>query len=905
MKLIKNLVLSFLIVGLSLYGIVGCSGGGDSGGASSSSATLTKTVSIDVTLPSSSPIAEEDASVFVYGKDTPVTPDGLTKITTTTGRVIDISLMLPKREGDDLPTVYLSSTVVPGEVNIQLNSEETALSLLLDGINQKYLQNPEIALLVKRVVKEQSTAFIDYFKTAIEADPYLLRADNIKNVLGQEFSDALLKNNTVLDNTFGAVIAARSVSIATEATSNRITIKPSWVQDGFTLSEVSENGQYTGDLTLWNFSMLPSLYRMTNTSTNEVLKEVPTDFLSTAFSPDIFAPYGCPFNIVLPNYTLVKSGSENVQLEIYTPGLKGFSPSVYNETGSPSAALLMRSAYSYAFIPVLSTVLPVEGMPKAAFDILHKAGVFEDLLPYWTTGDIAGGLTSLYNNYNGLTKASLYSIVETGIGTAVENSDTVIAIIGKKILASEISVATSIIAITQLKTGLENTPSKITFYATFPVGITDVRPLATKKVESNENLPEFTLRGHGFKSFDFQGTTYNPKIELKVYDNADNLMYAPLTLNSNEFSVNSTGDAIIFALPRYMVKTDTNLSYVQVQLEHSYVDTSWVDDISDYFNTLNTIKLPATELLQKEFTIHLSSNLYVSKVDEDSKEVNSDLLIYGGGFYSQESGLTNEVYFKDNSVFSPTKTTLNEAWENMISAKVPTALDLDYLSIGKTYFYVKLVDGSMSNEFPLSIIPRPVTASIINDTGDPSIVYKGQLVTLHQEDSVPIYYSLNGSPEQQYVEPVEINQTSTLFAYGTKEINGTDYRSKTSRFDYVTCGPGETYIPYPHGAQCTVIQNQHLMPYRYCPINATDYSGNFFSTYYEVGCSYSISKIAAEFHYVTVRLEDGSTTRRQVQYTNFWTEPEGRPMFVNLGEGETYTFCPNGSFLPESGSCSY
>ncbi|MBU1658474.1 hypothetical protein KKG72_05395, partial [bacterium] len=812
MKVIKNLVLSFLIVGLSVYGIVGCSGGGGGSDVSSSSVTLTKTISIDVTLPLSSPIAEENASVFVYGKDIPVVPGGLTKVTTNTSRVIDISLMLPKRDSDELPTVYLSSTVVPGEVNIQLNSEETALSLLLEGINQKYLQNSEIALLVKRVVKEQSSGFIEYFKTAIVSDPYLLRADNIRTVLGQEFADALLKSNTVLDNTFGAGVEAGSLSIAykeatsllvaDETTSNRITIKPSWVQDGFTLSEVRENGQYTGDLTLWNLSMLPSLYRMTNTSTNEVLKEVPTELLSAAFSPDIFAPTGCPFNIVLPNYTLVKSGSENVQLEIYTPGLKGFNPYVYNEEGSSSPALLMRSAYSYAFIPVLSAVLPVDGMPKAAFDILHKAGVFEDLLPYWTSGDIAGGITNLYNNFNGLTKASLYSIIETGIGELVENPDVVIAVLGKKILTSQISVATATIAIAQLKTGLENTPSKITFYATFPVGITDVRPLGIKKIESNENLPEFTLRGHGFKSFDFESTRYNPKIDLKVYDKDNNLMYAPLTLNSDEFLVNDAGNAITFTLPRYMVKTDTNLSYVQVQLEHSYVDVSWVDEISDYFNTLNVIKLPVTEALQKEFTIHLSSALYISKVDEDSKEANSDVLLYGGGFHSQESGLINEVYFIDNSVFSPHKATINESWENMISAKVPAALDLDYLSIGKTFFYVKLLDGSMSNAFPLSIIPRPVIASIRNDTGDPKIIYKGQQVTLYQEDSIPIYYILNGSAEQLYVEPIELIQTSTLYAYAVKEINATDYHSKTSRFDYTTCAQGETYIPYPHGAQC-------------------------------------------------------------------------------------------------------
>ena len=43
----------------------------------------------------------------------------------------------------------------------------------------------------------------------------------------------------------------------------------------------------------------------------------------------------------------------------------------------------------------------------------------------------------------------------------------------------------------------------------------------------------------------------------------------------------------------------------------------------------------------------------------------------------------------------------------------------------KTFFYVQLVDGSKSNEFPLSILPERVTASNHNDTGDPKIIYKG------------------------------------------------------------------------------------------------------------------------------------------------------------------------------------
>lgn len=327
--------------------------------------------------------------------------------------------------------------------------------------------------------------------------------------------------------------------------------------------------------------------------------------------------------------------------------------------------------------------------------------------------------------------------------------------------------------------------------------------------------------------------------------------------------------------------------------------------ISDYFNTINEIELPITEALQKEFTIHLSSDVYVSDVDQDWKETNEALLIRGAGFHSQKSGLINKVFFKDNSAFSPEEAFINEAWDDLISVNVPRALDLDYVSIGKTFFYVELEDGSQSNEFPLAIVPSPVTASVRGDITTPGSIYKGQKVTLRQSSSVPIYYSLNGTAEQRYVAPIELIKTSSLMAYAKQEIGGINYRSRIARFEYKTCAEGETYIPYPHGAACVVIQNQSLMPNRYCPINSRDYSGSLYTEHYEVSCLYEQTKLKLERHLITVPSETTGTQRIAIHSTTFWTEPEGRPMVVALGQGRYYNFCPNGSFWLPGQSCSH
>ncbi|WP_197475868.1 hypothetical protein, partial [Oleiphilus sp. HI0043] len=88
-------------------------------------------------------------------------------------------LMLPQRESDEWPSVYMLSTLLPGEENTRIDSEGTAISLVMQAIPQELLLNAGSASEVKQSVRNNSLAFIDKFETMIEADPYTLHLHNL------------------------------------------------------------------------------------------------------------------------------------------------------------------------------------------------------------------------------------------------------------------------------------------------------------------------------------------------------------------------------------------------------------------------------------------------------------------------------------------------------------------------------------------------------------------------------------------------------------------------------------------------------------------------------------------------------------------------------------------------------
>ena len=918
---IKKGFIYLTLITIVAYVVVGCTKG--SLEEQWQESIPTKVVEINITLPNNSPLHSDDVILTLLGERHYARGDGLFEVEVPLYKVFDASVMLPARQGEDAPTVFLSSMIVPGEIHIDLNSSETAAALLIEGVDQRFFKESAVSLFAKATVREEGKAFIDYFITEIERDPYLMRSDNLKDFLlaNTLYTDNLTRINAILFNTFdvnrtmpatslASPAPARSSALnapalATEASTtvqnNSVKITPDEPQYGFFARVIyAEEGHYTGDLTLWNYSSLPSLYRLIDTTTHEVIKELPSGTLATAFSKDIFAPYGCPFNIQLPNHTEVKSGANNVKMELYTPGFKNFSEEVYFEEGSPSKALLLRSAYSYAFIPILGVVLPAEKFTTKVFDFLQKAGVFEDLVHYWSSGDVLGGLSQLFGNFKGLPKALLTKLIEG----MVENPEVVVEIIGKKLITSEVSLASAALAIEQLGNGLSQTSSKLVFYAVFPLGIKDIQPAAAIKVSSSEELPTFTLSGHGLNSFVFEDQRHSPKLDIKVYDKDANKMYAftldPLTISAD-------GSTLTFTLPRYVMQKETLISYADVKLHHAYVDVGFLGSYFDYFNTLKDVTLPITDEQQRRFRIYLSSNLIVEGVDKESYATRETLRLYGKGFHSKSSGYTNRVYFLDDNNHS-VGVVVNEAWDDLINVTTPYSLDLERFSIGKSFVYVQLEDGSKSNPYPVTFVPTAPTASVVDETGNPSVLYKGQMVSLRQKDSIPIYYYMTGNTTiQRYVAPITINKSTMITAYAVYEnASGEQYQSKYANFSYQTCTDEEIYIDYPHGAKCVPPMNIELIPRRFCPLNVFLYNGEFTADPLSlhpmiVECGYFITNLTGEYHSVYVKdPETGVYNKKMVTATKYWTSPAGRPMEVQY-PGKLYIFNPDGSNVKEVG----
>lgn len=126
----SSMVKCFLL--LSYCFLIACNGGSSSSPASNPSSS---DINVSVSLPEESPLMGESLSLDVYDEQYSVNkPLGIIIENPT-----DAYLMLPQREGDLTPSVYLFSSLLPGETTVQINSEETAISLIMGAIPHSLL----------------------------------------------------------------------------------------------------------------------------------------------------------------------------------------------------------------------------------------------------------------------------------------------------------------------------------------------------------------------------------------------------------------------------------------------------------------------------------------------------------------------------------------------------------------------------------------------------------------------------------------------------------------------------------------------------------------------------------------------------------------------------------------------
>lgn len=916
----------FLCLFVTLLTGCGGSGGGSGTGDTPSDPadpTHTLTVQATVTFPASSPLDYTNASVLCGDAYSPLDSTNQASIEITTNRAMDVTILLPSRDGVETPTVYLNTTVVPGETEVFLDIEETAVSLVMTGVDHRYLADAATASWVKSVVKNHSADFIADLADKMADDPYLLRPDNIASALGTLFTQAVTDSDAALE-----VLYAQSGSTSTAALTGESATAGSAakalvdIPDGAVdfgdfyiqydrsppsnkFAFVPPGTLYNEKLTFMNNSMLPVITQITDTTSYEVIKAIPTGTFAQAFSPDILSPTNGPFGLPLPSFETIENGTRNIQVEVFSPGLSDFLDTSYFEAGSPCGPLLARASFSGAIMPLLGVVLPslpsrvTNGVTETIFSVLQRADVFENIMNHWPYGRFQEGLSAVYAditaNWGANTNIAtqiIEALVEKGYLQSALSPELAVRL-GVKVATSEKAVASAGISIAALSKGLLETPSKVTYQLGYPVGLHDLSPASMQKLDAGQpNSQAFTLTGHGLTGFRFEGDFRTARLLLEAFNKDDEKLEETTLEEGYEFEIESSEalDTITFKLSDAWVGVDTAINYVRLTLQHAYVAPGWLG------NYLEEVQLPASISMVNKFTIHLTQELKITGLASTRLEKGGLIEITGEGFAGDDSALENEVYFldKDKTPFSASILTSSETH---ISAYVPHGLRLndstepETMHVGSTCVYVELSDGSQSNQVWAAVVPEPVMIRPYPVPGQ--MTYKGTEISMIQTSYFPMYYTINDSIERPYNGPITLEESSEIKAYAKVVVDGVVYSSDVTTQSYVSCQEGETYIPYPHGAHCVVLQNQDLMPTRYCPLYNTAYTGPIETEFGLATCSYDwltggTDQLAKEVH-----RDSGQTTAYAI--IQFWAQPEGRPQYV-WRPTASYHFCPDGSF---------
>ena len=936
-----RLMLCLILIPLCL---IGCGGGGgsDGDGDSADNVPVTRTLSVTATVsfPSNSPLNYSNATVFNNTGAGPIAENNTAAVTLYPDRVTELSIFLPSRDGVEPPTLYLSTTIVPGEIDVTLDARQTAITLLLAGLNPKYLTDTTTASYSKYIMEQHADDFVAALTAALEDDPYLLRPDTIAAMLGTDlaasYNQAISEVDTILGQSFGVEtidtsqapdriqpMADGEEDIAYDVDLGNFIVKCDRNPPFEGVSLIPPNSWTSEDLTLVNGSMLPILTRITDTTSNVVLKSIPSDFTAQAFSPQVLTPVGGPFGLPLPNWETISTGNKNLLIEVFTPGIADLPNTYYTAADSPCQALLARAAFSSVLMPVIGMALPTlpwenggmaQGAAELIFSTIVSSGAFENILYYWPRGQYQLGLTETFK-----------AMSATGLATEIVNKliearylDTKIAVelsarLGIKLIASEYALLSAGASIGGMAQGLARTPSKVSYHIIYPVGLHDLYPTHAGKLPADtvreNNTQEFTLSGHGFAPVDFEGATYSAELRLEAFNREGESLRA-VVLNEDAASgyerrpcgTECTGDAIVFKLPDNMLSQEDEVAYVRVGLDHHYFQPGWMSDYTDWFNDLEPVELPLYDTAKRKFTIHLTQDVRINSISPRTATAGDALTISGEGFAAPGSAVTNEAIFVQYNPDNLISSYISSATETEIHTFVDDDIVLNgeeqagMQHVGTAELYVELSDGSRSNSMLLPVLPKPVTFDPeppVNDMTD-----RGSLITVNQPEDIPIFYSLDGGSPRPYFLPIEINTTTTITAYSELIVDGVIYRSEETEERYVNCTDNETYIRYPHGPKCVVIQNEALMPVRYCPMDESDYHGPIGVPFGTAYCGYYT--FSGNLHSETHVAADGSTT---LENTQFWEEPIGRPAFVNRS-GTIYNFCPDGSFWPPGQSCS-
>ncbi|MGM0451958.1 MAG: hypothetical protein ACQERN_02180 [Thermodesulfobacteriota bacterium] len=809
----KHFIIPLCVLVLFLAACGGGSGGGSGGGNGDDFSEVV--VGGAVVLPASSPVEMDAVEVEVLDETASADKEGGFSAVAPEEKIVDATVMLPQRDGDSLPTVYLFSTLLPGETEITIDAEETAVGLLVNAIAHEYLTQAGDPQAVKRVIRQNGDAFIQRFVRQIEQNPYLLRVENLDDVYDQAYMDAASACKTALQEMMPEKTASLqrrsgggslsgptqqpsfSYSDSWRAASNAVStgsrhsllgasdalvVKPSNAIDDFVihadtgnLDTINIGGKMTGSIQIENDSMLFAHYKVTDMISDKLLKDVPEGVLATAFHPDLLGPQGGWSTGFWASTGLYKAGFQSVIVDIYTPGLRDSTWSEYVD--GPSFVLGCRTMYSNIFIPVIGMLLPAEGTRiENLFQFMSERGLFEIPMDKWAAGDWGGGAWDFVKKLT--EKKLMIDIVTKYLEGVVTDHEVIIKHASKMLVkisagAKHFEAAGLAVDMGKLAGDIADTRMKIEFHVIFPVSITNLEPATLTKVSDEDDNPVYTLAGTGLDSFAFGGYDYEPVIYLESEDlEGEDIVH---NIDAADITVNDDGTALEFQVPFEWAQVGSNVgAAIYVNLIHHFVDYSGIDEVV-------RVELPE-KAAEENFKIDLVSDLAITRLSEDKVSENDDLVLYGKGFAAFSTD--NRVFFVDRR-------------DNQIEAEVEVG-DETYLKVmvpeglatGRMRVYVELRDNSRSNEKTLAMRPKMVTADPESGTD-----FEDDLdVWLFQEQNHDIYYAVDDGDVRPYSGAITLNDGSHIYAFARATIDGVNYDSVTGDFFYYKCAADEELI---------------------------------------------------------------------------------------------------------------
>ena len=743
-----------------------------------------ETVFIDsqVILHGNAPLTLQDVNVDIFLNRYATDANGNFKAEVMQNQRMDAYVMLPQRDEDPYPVVYMISTRLPEEGTMVISSEETAISLLMNLINNTLLTQSAPPAEIKEIIRTHGNAFIERFTTLHAQDPYLLRHDNLENIFDQTYIDAAEACKSALEN--GSVVKNRRSGqrdiFSWLDTASQLHVLPFSTQYDFSVYEDTTGmtgswdyddlfGKMTGEIQIENDTMLFANVRVIHPDAGDIYVDFPQgNLFNQAFHPNILGPQKGWHHLWWAGRKKVDVDFHSAKVELAVGG-----------------GALVRTGLS-TFLSLLDAFIPdARKNAKQFFKLILDYGGLSAALDYFAKGDIENGLRKIRDD---LCDTKLITDVVTAYLSQYYLQiapDSVPQMMGKyitkfngvlkKIPITKIGLAVDVSKLMDDYLTFPESKS-ISFDADFPLNIDDMAPTGVNKVSSATDLPKITLIGMGLNSVQFNGETYSPEIYLEADDNQG--VERRISVVPEDIHPSEDGLSLWFTPPYEWLEVESDIvGPIYVNIIHHFVDNHGTDELIE-------LELPC-ENHEERFKIDLISGLAVNDLSQREVYANKELIIYGSGFDS---------YYGDNRVFFIDR--LGSVIEAEVDYGESTYLKVfvpETLAVGQLQLYVLLRNGNESNWFPdplknegeLTMLPRWVTA----DPEDGHSFDDTVNISLFQKEGHPIRYTITkeeGSPSEvmEYSGPISLTESSTIKAWAWVELDGVLYNSIEQLFNY-------------------------------------------------------------------------------------------------------------------------